>query len=451
MIQKKIYKDFLFNSTGSLLAQVLSLLFILWTTKIYSPESFGKYATYFAKVSLLASVFTLRLDLSFTVNKLNKQFQTTLMTCFYLISIFSFLFIAFYLITPEFYKKLFFNQNWGVKSQLLYLSSLLVFPLLSLKTLNINILIRQGKFKTIAILTSLYPLLLGAMQVLINTLGTKNEEGLYYSLLFTLLAINVLYFSQTKSSLLISNKEYSLITFTNDIKLNKNYSLWRTLITICENIYSRAVYFVLEHFTTAHFLGQFNLAQRLLGPATTLFNALSNVFFHHGAVKSIEAIKPVIFRYLLIVSLCAAAVSGIFYSNGEFIITLIFDKKWAEAGQLLGILLIGQSILFITSGLTRLPDILGIQKSIFFFQFIFTIAMVLGLYYAGTNSFSNALLCMIYTSIIFIYNLVWIIFVFIKAKLTLYSLITSLILFTLTFLIFSLVNLEQVVNFFIGT
>jgi len=439
--KNRLFFDFLLNSGGSIVAQVVAFLFIYWTTQLYTPKAFGNYATLLSKILILTTLLTLRMELVLVTNKEEDYFKASLVAaCTLIISVTLFFTLILFLFFDG-YKSIFFGSQWQSSDWIIYLS-ILVLPFSAFRNIGNGILIRNGNFKRIAKLVIIFPIVSGIAQVAFSFPFNGSADGLLISYLTSMFIIDLFYLKTTSKNISFSDLSFDFSKIFGTIKKNSTVTLWRSLTTISEAIYSRGVYIVMVNFVPAAALGQFNLAQRFLKPPTTLFSTISNVFFHHGTKRSLKEIESSIRNFLIIVVLLSGMLTGFFLTNGEAIFDLVFGSEWKNAGLYIGVLFIGQSMVFITSGMTRFPDIVGIQKNIFYLQFLFTIIMVGGLYWSGISGWEMENIVGFYTGLMFVYNLVWVIYVFIMSDLNVKTVLFSLILFLGTLGLAALIDIN---------
>ena len=291
---------------------------------------------------------------------------------------------------------------------------------LNLKTLGEHLLTRLGKFKVFSSLLILNALILGIAQIIFFYLTSGNSSGLLLGYLTPLLFTGGIYwhFLRQKKLLPTLVSIFDFKSMLNKIIEKKETTLWRSSDSVVEVLYANGIYLVLNTFVSQGQLGQFNLAHRIANVPIGIFSSVAKVFFHHGTGTDLSTIQGVIYKYALGVITISAFITAILLCYGQTLISFFFGAHWGTTGDILGFVIIGQSILYLSSSFTRFPDILGLQKKMFYVQLACSIFMITGLLLLAFWDINFISIILFYSLTIAIYNVLWLLVLFTNSELS---------------------------------
>ena len=143
--QSEFLRNVSFLISGTLIAQLISILSSPVLARLYSPADFGIFASFMTIVGIISTFCTLKYDLAIVKEKLNKRSQQVQVLSYYILMFFSVLFFLFILFTPISILEL-LNLNYGQYAYIL-VPLLLLTGLYSIQS---YVLTRSKKFKLIS-------------------------------------------------------------------------------------------------------------------------------------------------------------------------------------------------------------------------------------------------------------------------------------------------------------
>ena len=428
--RKKIYKDFVLNSGGTITAQGINVGFIYITSQLYDAQAFGAYAVWLSFITLFVLFFNLKLELAFVTAETEEDSKEIIKTIFSLSLISTLLLLLFY----------FSGRALALINITYPIFFLLLFCVLflNLKTLGDYLLTRLGDFKVFSLLLVFNAMLLGTAQIVFFYLTSGKSSGLLLGYLVSLLITGGIYFRLMKQKKLLPSfvSIFDFRSAVTKLKEKRDTTIWRSSDSVVEVLYTNGIYLVLNSFVSQGQLGQFNLAHRISSLPIGLFSSAANVFFHHGAKDDLSSIQGFIYKFAIGIITISALATAILLYYGEILISFFFGEQWSATGNILGFVVIGQSILYLSSSFTRFPDILGIQKKMFYVQFGCSVFMITGLLLLAYWEINFISIVLFYSLTIAIYNGLWLLILFANSELSASRMFLILLLYPVLVSIF---------------
>lgn len=399
---------------GTLVSQLIQVIFSPYLTRIYSPSDFGEFSIYFSVVSTLAVIVTGRYEFAILLPKKNTDAQNVIL--FSLIVTFAVgIFFCFCgLLINNNNIVLFSNYN-KVFSEWL--------PIIVLNTILIGIfqifnfsLNREKNYKEITI----NRIILSAFTIIIQIAFFKigyyglvlgNCVGYMIANFYSgFLIKKTLHFPSIKwKKMLVLGKIYKELPL-----INGSHSLINILKDNYTNLFLASIY-------SKDIIGYYYLMFRIMKlPVAFIGNAISQVLLkniteNYGNNNIKEKVKKLIF-YLFLLGVVPII---IIFFGGEEIFKFFFGKDWAMAGKMAEASSFFIFSHFIASPMTVIPIVLKKQKIAFFWglsESILFVSVFIICNFMGKNLIESLYYLSIFYTIYFIFYLNWILQICEKSK-----------------------------------
>lgn len=345
--KKEFLKYFMVIFSGTLLAQLITVLMSLVLTRLYTPAEFGVYGTYTAFVALLIVFTTGRYE--FAINTAENEEDA--LTLFKIVNILSLCFsIVVFILILFFATEIKTLLNFNSDYQLLYYIPLTLF-LMGLLQGSIYFLNRKKKFSILA-KSKVYQSIGNGVSA---TVGGVFGIGAIGIILGNVVGLGTSYAYQ-KLKLPVNN--VSKVNFTK-IKKNlieyKQYPLYNSPSAFFDSLAIQAPILILLRFFSEVTVGYFSLTTRVIGmPLGLISTSISQVFLSqiselHRSGKSYKYLVIKIAKYLFLIALVPLIIIGGF---GPKLFAFFFGEEWKIAGEFARILSIGYFFKFIVAPLS---------------------------------------------------------------------------------------------------
>ncbi|WP_104470711.1 lipopolysaccharide biosynthesis protein [Acinetobacter indicus] len=349
--------------SGTILAQLITFIFLPIITRLYSPENFNNLATYTAIVAILSTISCMRLEIAIAMPK-NKIKALDLL----FLSIFS---LCTFIVITTIVIVLFFIFYNGDESNSLH-SYLWLIPIgvlfISIYTILQFWASRNKDFKLIANTRIKQSFISSVIQILFGYLGFLNI-GLIFGHVLQSAAGSGNLIKKYKNELYgyIKNKQYLLIFETlKEYKDYPKYSTWEALMNVCSIQLPILIISLLVDVVAGFIL----LATKILAaPMKLLGSAVSQAYLPYAAEKdtsllyyfTIKTIKGLL-KVSIVPFLLIAIVSPI-------VIPFIFGEQWEEVGFIISILVPFYFMQFLVSPVSMAIHVTKNQKIALYLQF----------------------------------------------------------------------------------
>lgn len=356
--ENKQFKNFSTLAIGSVLSQVFLVIVSPLLTRIFSPTDFGFLSTFTSVSVLLSIVFSGRYELAIGLPEKNQKAFSILRLLLRLSILTSALLLIFILV---FYGLETAGVIKGFFSIVYFLLPFYVFLVINNSAL-LYWANREKKYSNVSISNLILVIINIIISVILGLLGVKNL-GMIIGLIIGMF-FSVLYLYNS----VLERKNYNN---TDDVKMiAKEYSHFPRFTLFSDlgvNLNQQFLPIVFLNFYSAHIVGLFSLANRMLRLPNIVFtSAISNVFRNeaidlfreNGNCKSlyISILKKLVFIGLIIYSL-------IFLSS-PYLFKLFFGEQWTESGFFAQILCVMLFFEFFSQPFNSLFYIRNEQKKI---------------------------------------------------------------------------------------
>jgi len=383
--QSEFLRNVITLVSANTVAQAVAILIYPILTRIYSPEEFGLFALYMSIISITAIIATGKYELSVILPKEERKSLGLLKLSLYLSIIFSlFLFVI----------ALFFRHtisewlgNPNISNWLLFvpLSTLLVSFFQTL-TVHYN---RHKRYKRIAggnLSQSITNSLVKISTFRIIPKGGGLILGAITGQLAGAMIFAFKFFRQTSKEF-FSIPVAEIKNMAQEYKLFPKFNMLHYLVNNFSS--SLPIFFFSTKFTAAQ-VGFYSIGFMMIHrPMNLLTSSLFQVFSqkiiekHNNSMPVFQDIKKIVLRLFLIaiVPFSLAAIAG------PSIFRFVFGAEWAIAGKYMQLLLPWLFMVFLSSSLSFLPDMLSRQQTamwIDIIKFILRAAVLfIGIHYGG--------------------------------------------------------------------
>lgn len=384
------------TSSGILLAQILSLIFIPILSRVYSPEEFGEFGFYLATTVILSGVASWRLYNAIstprsllTVHALVKT--STLAT---LVTISALSPLIFYLFHATGY------------SNLLALISIVSATAVSFANVATQYLIRFARFKTytfvIFLLIGLVPLLQFAMKD-VHTNGLVIGSGLS-QMLAGMISLIVI-----RKSLCFKSGHLRLRSC---LRRYKSFPLYALPIYFLSMLKLRLVYYCFSGPKFDDFLGFYNQSDRLLLAPSNLFGITLRPLITNVLLKPENSHSKVLASLLKAQWYLLLPFTAFLFFYARDVLVFILGSQWAEAAEIFRIMLIPAFLIMTTISLDRFYDFWRAHQRTLPLEVITGVLLVIALLLVGRTYNEPLLALKLFAGILSLHYLIWILIIY---------------------------------------
>jgi O-antigen/teichoic acid export membrane protein len=356
--------------SGSVIAQLLSILLRPILTRLFSPESFGIFSVYMSLVGIIVVLSSLRYDDAIVLPKTDKESTNVLGLALIINLIIS---IIIFSLVVLFGNKIipFLGLPSNFPVHILYIIPFSVFLSSSYQSLN-SWLIRKKKYISVSVNKLIRRSSEGAAQICFALF--KSFNGLIYSDIVGQTANVATVAIQTRKNRLnlrlisIPKLKYVLRKYSEFPKFNLIPALMSSSSYLLPPIF-------INKFYSPETLAFFDLPKLLLSiPLAFIAGSISNVLLQKVSEKFnrkeslLADLKPVLYIVLLISILEIIAI----LLFGENLFKIVFGDKWIDSGKISKIMVWSFAANFVASSFTsmfvamRRIKIFSIWQSVYF-------------------------------------------------------------------------------------
>ena len=371
------FKNIFTLVSGSLVAQIITILALPILTRLWSPEDFGLFSSFVAIVSILEVLFMGRFDMALMLPKKNEDALNVLLLGFYLSIIFVILFYSLCFIQYFFQIIPYVNfQYWFF----IIPCGALIYSCYSLMIAWNN---RLKKYKIMSYNRIIQSSSISLTQIFIAFIQ-KFSFGLIYGDLLGRLVSLILIFKN--SNFIFNDFKINLLEKK---KLFQRYKMFfylqapSSLINVCSN---NLAFLVLPVIFSPKVAGLYFLVYKfLIYPSSLISNSILEVFkntVQEDFLKKGSCRAIYIKTALSLIAIGIIPTLIIIYFATDFFI-FFFGNDWSEAGTYTKIL---APLIFIRFVSSPISYILIFRQKLFIvliLQLLFLILNIVSLYYAS--------------------------------------------------------------------
>lgn len=338
--------------SGTVIAQLISILLQPFLRRFFSPESFGIYSVYLSLIGIIIVISSLRYDSAIVLPKTDKESVNVLSLSLIFNLIFNSLLFTVVMLKGE-KIILFLNLPSTFPVHVLYIIPIGAFLYNTYQCLNYW-LIRKQKFYSVSVNKLMRRGSEGISQVSFALIRKSN--GLIYSDIIGQL-VNVLTVVIQTFKKGLSFKNVSLIKMKYVFKKYRDFPKFNMIPAFMSTCSYMLPPIFINKFFSSESAGFFDLAKLLLSiPLALVATSFSSVLLQRVTEKFnnresfLSELRPVI----LVVSLISIIEILVIVFFGEYIFKLIFGNTWIFSGKISRILVWSFAFNFIVSTFTSI-------------------------------------------------------------------------------------------------
>lgn len=407
MKNNTFFKNVFTLASGSIIAQIVTIICSPITTRLFTPEEIGIFTLITTAVTIFSPVISLRYEVSIVSETELENSLGLLQLSTIICTILSFIITIGYAI----YLRLFSTINYN-----LIIMSLMIFILLFVTGI-INILISfNNRMSEYTLITKLYIVRTGMQNAFMIVFGVLKTG--FIGLMFSQI-IGLLFGIKSQMSGLKDYKD-KLKRIDKDklkyvAKKHKRQVIWSTPATFLNGLsYSSMNYFIQFLFGDA-ILGLYSISYRILGlPLSVVASNISKVYFERASKEYIDNGNCIVsFKKTVLFSTIIAIPMGvIMYFAAPTAFKIIFGEAWYESGVFVSILTPMVMLRFIASSVNvstiisnrqnidLLMQIILLTSSLTVFGLVYIFKLSINIYLQLTNVFIS-LIYIIYIFILY--------------------------------------------------
>lgn len=347
--------------TGTVIAQVFSVLISPILTRIYTPEEMGDLNIYLRAVGFLSAVATARYELSLPLPKKEEHayllYRLSIRISIYVLLGSCFLFFVYFLFT-----------KFDVKTVNLAVFTLISSVFLVLINLGTNWAIRKKQFKKISTSRMLNSISSNLLRWLFGVLGMGSFGLLIASLVGYVLSsltffkewckidkVNRSFRSDGKTKVLMNTyREFPAI------------NLPHVMVDLGKDL---LLAFFMVFFFSKDVFGWYSHSYAILQmPISIIGISIGQVFFNRAAeiVNNSGSTLGLLKKTIGVLFAISIIPFTVLFFFGTPMFSFVFGKEWAQAGHFSEIMSIWFFMNFLNSVISTLPTILHRQKQFFY-------------------------------------------------------------------------------------
>lgn len=381
-LKSNFFKNVFVLLLGAGFAQVITLLFTTFLTRVYSPADFGILSLYLTTAGFLTVIFSGRYELAIMLpEKDSKAFSLLQLSSLLLLSFSALFYLSIFFLNDPVIE--FFGLA-GMKSWLWFIPLSVV--LLGLGQIFSYWAVRLNAYKFISIARVAESVTTGIGSLLFSFFGTAglligNITGQFISPL-------IFFFK-----LIFKNKNHEKAGRKDLVSLAKEYSAFpriNILQSLIDLFQFSGIVFFLSLFFSVEKTGHYALCIRILQvPMGLVIKPIAQVFFSEASkIYSLQGdlvslTRRIAAQTALIVSPVLVAI----LVAGPFLFSFLFGENWREAGIFAQIMVIWVYFDFIRAPISQLAIILRKQSTMLLLSLIGNILLVAGLGIIAFNKF----------------------------------------------------------------
>lgn len=332
LTKKAFVRNVIILSSGTILAQALSLILTPVITRVYGPEAYGVMGMFNAIIAILMPVAALTYPIAIVIQKKDRDAKYLAVISIIiasLISVLTFLVIAF---SKKYIVEIFNLEQ--IESYLFLIPLVILFSAFS-QVLQ-QWLIRIKQFRVSARVALMESLIMN---------GTKVGIGLMYPVASVLVIISALgqgirailigiFLKRTGEKLPFKYSDFSSMRkIANEYK---DFPIFRAPQVFLNAFSDNLPVVLLSSFFGPVAVGFYTLGRNILTlPSNLIGNAIGDVFYPRisDAANNNENLTSLIKRAIISLAVVAIIPFGIIALVGPWLFSLIFGNQWGDAGE----------------------------------------------------------------------------------------------------------------------
>lgn len=360
--------------SGTVMAQILGLLFAPIIHRYYLPEETAELELFMRIVAVVAALSTLRYELALPITKNDSHsfrlYRIALRTTV-IVTIICFIIILYPAISSQSVDKAFF-----------YILMPVAVFFLAINNMGTNWAIRNKFFRSISFARISNSIGANLTKVGLGALNFGSIGLIMGMVVGAILATTMFIydFFKAKNKFKIKSNSPRNFVLAREYDEFPKVSLPHVLMDLGRDLLVAVL--LLKLFSKEDF-GLYGLSYRMLKmPLIFIGVALGQVFFQKCAVKvnAKEDIVPIMRKAVKTLMLFSIVPFTIIFFFGEELFTFVFGEEWRGAGRFSEIMTPWFMMNFIVSPISGIPVILRRQKEFFMIAFFGTIVLILSIF-----------------------------------------------------------------------
>lgn len=365
-------------TSGTAIAQTITLLISPILSRIYTPDDFGLFAFYMSIVGTLALIATFRYEMAVLIPK-EEMVSVSIVYLSLVIDFLLCIFLFIVIVILGFSIPDRFSINHLLKIWL-YILPVLVFFLGSGNVFQ-HWFNRQKKYKILAAAKIIRSVGTNGLTLIIGITGA-GALGLFMGNLIGIVLFNlyfivkIYYFDRDKFKFLDKS---SLIPLA---KKHKDLALANTPQSLMETFQINGIIYLLKIFFNSTIIGWYSFAMRILqAPMWLIVTSIAQVFYKEASENYQKGIniKSTVIKTIKMTALVGLPALIVLVLAGPPLFTFIFGQQWTEAGVYARILAPWLYFDFIRYSIAQAPLIVNKMRPMFFLSIIGNIIVILSL------------------------------------------------------------------------
>jgi lipopolysaccharide exporter len=371
-------------ASGSIIAQILSMLSVILILRFYTPEDFGTSQLILSLSNILIIFSTFSYQYAILLPKKKEDSANLVCLCAILITLTSLLTATIVLLFPNYIDKL--SNAPGISKYFIYIPAITFFNGIFL-TQNYWLL-RKTNFGVIAESKVINSISTGALQLAIP-IWNASPVGLIAGYVSGYGCTDLFMLKRLREDIKVF-RQVSLKRIKEMAIQYKNFPLFNSSSTLANTISLQSLTIILlEHFYGANVVGCFVLASQIVNvPLGLIGVAIEQVFFQKiSAVKygnepgDVKAIVREVYQKLTLIGIFPMILLLIL---GEEISKLVFEENWYLSCTYVKILAPWMFLVFLSLPISALYMVFEKQGVWFAFSITLLISRVMALVIGGT-------------------------------------------------------------------
>ncbi|MDQ1253300.1 MAG: hypothetical protein QG646_2455 [Euryarchaeota archaeon] len=370
--------------SGSVAAQILSILLVPLITRIYSPHDLGIFQIFLSISGIIIIFSTFSYQFAIMLPKKEEDSANIAFLCAILVTLVSLLTVLLVLLLPENIERL-LNAP-GISKYLIYIPVITFFN--GIFFAQNYWLSRKTRFGVIAGSRVVNSISTRIFQLAVPIISSVSPLGLIVGYVAGYGCADLFMLKGVKEDLKVF-KKVSLKRMKEMAIEYKNFPLFSSWSTLANTISPQVPTFLLAYYYNTTVVGYFSLANQVVNlPMGLLGAAIEQVFFQKVSEAKngknpgqIKAIVEEVYKKLIVIGIFPMMLLLIL---GEEIFTFAFGNNWHVSGVYIKILIPWIFLVFLSLPISALYMIYDKQRVWFAFSMILLVSRVVALVIGGT-------------------------------------------------------------------
>lgn len=381
LFNSNFVKNVFIVASGTVLAQIISLLLIPFVTRIYGPEAYGLLGTFLAIIGLLTPIAALTIPLGIVLPKENSEATSIIKLSLIIIGTVS---LTTTIILYFFFQEIItLLQAQNIENYFYLIPIVLILS--GLLDIMSQWLIRTNQYKIIAKATVYQPIIAYGGMILFGIFYPSATILIIFSVFkFGLTAFHLFYLmKKKKENPKIEFKKNKLSSF-NTLKKYKDFPIYRAPEAFISGITLNLPVILLASLISPAAAGFYSIGRTALALPTQLIGkAVGNVFYPRiaNASNNKESLISLIQKSTMALLLIGIIPYSIVVVFGPGIFSLAFGEEWIRAGEYAQWMSLMLLATFISRPSVQALPVINAQKFHLSYTIIMTLVRIVSLYY----------------------------------------------------------------------